>query len=164
MVTSNQHYLPPAPLGAPEDSVAWAEWYRKLREVAESGQQALDNLETTVSPELQNKLSKNTADILGSTITFSELGAFKVGSVTWNGATVTGTGLLFSQYGIVGALNGNPKFTLKNDGTAVFAGELSAASGSFVGNVSGGTIDIGGSDTSSFHVDSGGNIWLGSGT
>jgi hypothetical protein len=32
------------------------------------------------------------------------------------------------------------------------------------GAVTGGTIDIGGSDSSSFHVDSSGNMWLGAGT
>lgn len=135
MTTADQHYLPPAPLGAPLDSVAWAEWYRKLREVAESGQQSLDNLTNIVEPELQNKLNKNAADVLGGEITFSSLGAFKVGNVTWNGSTVTGTGLLFSQYGIVGALSGSPKFVLKADGSATFGGQLTAATGTFVGSL-----------------------------
>lgn len=34
----------------------------------------------------------------------------------------------------------------------------------FTGAINGGTIDIGGSDTSSFHVDADGRMWLGSGT
>ncbi len=34
----------------------------------------------------------------------------------------------------------------------------------FTGAISGGTIDIGGSDSSSFHVDADGKMWLGSGT
>ncbi len=34
----------------------------------------------------------------------------------------------------------------------------------FTGAISGGTIDIGGSDSSSFHVDASGNIWLGAST
>lgn len=33
----------------------------------------------------------------------------------------------------------------------------------FVGNISGGTIDIGGDDTTSFHVDAAGNAWIGAG-
>lgn len=199
---ADQHYLPPAPIGSPDGSFAWVEWYRKLREVAESGQTAYIQLTTVTDPALADKLNKNAADVLGGTITFNTLGAFKIGDVTWNGATITGTGLLFNQYGIVGAYSGSPKFVLKSDGTATFGGELSAATGTFSGSLSaatgtfagslsaatgtfsgslsaatgtftgtvsggsfsGGTIDIGGSDTSSFHVDSSGNIWSGAAT
>jgi hypothetical protein len=35
---------------------------------------------------------------------------------------------------------------------------------SLIGAIAGGTIDIGGSDSSSFHVDAAGNMWLGNGT
>jgi hypothetical protein len=38
---------------------------------------------------------------------------------------------MFTQNGIVGASGGSPKFVLKSDGTATFAGTLSAATGSF---------------------------------
>ena len=41
------------------------------------------------------------------------------------------------------------------------AGVLTATTGTFGGSLVGGTIDIGGNDASSFHVDSGGNIWAG---
>ena len=47
------------------------------------------------------------------------------------------------------------------------AGVLTATLGTFSGNLNGGTIDIGGSDgtpASSFHVDSGGNMWIGAST
>lgn len=51
------------------------------------------------------------------------------------------------------------------DGTNLnFTGDLSAAGGTFTGAISGGTIDIGGSDATSFHVDSAGNMWLGAST
>ena len=50
-----------------------------------------------------------------------------------------------------------------------FDGDISGASGTFTGdlsgaNISGGTIDIGGSDSTSFHVDTDGNMWLGAST
>ena len=50
-----------------------------------------------------------------------------------------------------------------------FTGDISGASGTFTGdlsgsNISGGTIDIGGSDSTSFHVDADGNMWLGAGS
>ena len=53
--------------------------------------------------------------------------------------------------------------------TGSFSGSISGASGTFTGdlsgsNISGGTIDIGGSDSTSFHVDTNGNMWLGSAT
>ncbi len=53
--------------------------------------------------------------------------------------------------------------------TGTFEGNISGASGTFTGdlsgsNISGGTIDIGGSDSTSFHVDTDGNMWLGAAT
>ena len=50
-----------------------------------------------------------------------------------------------------------------------FTGNISGASGTFTGdlsgsNISGGTIDIGGSDSTSFHVDTNGNMFLGAAT
>jgi hypothetical protein len=48
--------------------------------------------------------------------------------------------------------------------TGTFSGSLSAATGTFSGSITAGTIDIGGFDTSSFHVDTNGNMWLGGGT
>jgi len=61
------------------------------------------------------------------------------------------------------------QFAIDSSGNAYFAGDISAASGTFTGdlsgsNISGGTIDIGGADTTSFHVDSNGNMWLGAST
>src|SRR3972149_2081161 len=40
-------------------------------------------------------------------------------------------------------------------------GDLEASSGTFRGAISASTIDIGGADASSFHVDIDGNMWLG---
>jgi hypothetical protein len=41
------------------------------------------------------------------------------------------------------------------------AGALTATSATITAAITGGTIDIGGADTTSFHVDSSGNLWLG---
>ena len=71
-------------------------------------------------------------------------------------------------------LDSDGKFSLKDkltfDGTnlsinggGTFSGNLSAAGGTFSGELNGGTINIGGDDTSSFHVDSAGGMWLGAG-
>jgi hypothetical protein len=58
--------------------------------------------------------------------------------------------------------------------TGTFSGSISGASGTFTGNlsgstitsgaISGGTIDIGGADATSFHVDAAGQHWAGSAT
>ena len=44
------------------------------------------------------------------------------------------------------------------------AGSMAATTGTFSGTINGGTIDIGGSDSTSFHVDSSGNMWVGAST
>jgi hypothetical protein len=43
-----------------------------------------------------------------------------------------------------------------------FRGDITGASGAFSGSLTAGTIDIGGSDASSWHVDIDGNMWWGS--
>ena len=52
---------------------------------------------------------------------------------------------------------------LSINGGGTFSGNLSAAGGTFSGELNGGTINIGGDDTGSFHVDSAGGMWLGAG-
>lgn len=58
------------------------------------------------------------------------------------------------------------KLVIATDGSATFSGTLSGVDGTFTGTLSGGafsggTLDIGGDDATSFHVDSGGGIWSG---
>lgn len=131
---TTQHYLPPAPLNTPTGSLAWAEWYRLLRQTAESGQTAYITINDPTTG-LQSKLNSDAADTLNGTISFGTLGAFKVGTVTWNGTSATGTGVMFTQNGIVGASSGSVKFVIKSDGTATFGGALTAATGTFAGDV-----------------------------
>ena len=83
-------------------------------------------------------------------------GALKSGTITWSATTglVTGgTGFVINDKGIIGALAGATTVSILNDGTASFAGTLSAASGTL------GAITIG---TNAWHVDSSGNMWWGS--
>lgn len=91
-------------------------------------------------------------DITGASGTFS--GDLSAAGGTFSG-DLSGAGGTFS--GDLSAAGGT------------FSGDISAASGTFTGdlsgsNISGGTIDIGGSDSTSFHVDADGNMWLGAGS
>jgi hypothetical protein len=119
--------LPPPPTGYEYGEYPWLDWWQKVRDYTLSTY----TIANTASTGLASKLNKDAADVLNGTITFDTLGAFKVGTVTWDGTTATGTGVMFTQNGIVGASGGSPKFVLKSDGTATFAGTLSAATGSF---------------------------------
>jgi hypothetical protein len=138
--------LPPAPITSPSDSFSWAEWYRILRIVANLGQVAYITVNDTITPTLNSKLNKDANDVLNGTVSFGTLGAFKVGTATWNGTSGTGTGVLFTQNGIVGMNGGSPKFVLKVDGTATFGGDLTAATGTFAGTLSANSI-VGGTMT-----------------
>lgn len=137
--------LPPAPITSPSDSFSWAEWYRILRVVANLGQVAYITVNDTITPTLNSKLNKDANDVLNGTVSFGTSGAFKVGTATWNGTSGTGTGVLFTQNGIVGMNGGSPKFVLKVDGTATFGGDLTAATGTFAGSLSAATGTFAGS-------------------
>lgn len=119
--------LPPAPIRQEYGTYAWIDWWNKVRDYSQNTFYVADSAFTGLS----SKLNRDAADVLGGTITFNSLGAFKVGSVTWNGTSATGTGVMFTENGIVGANGGSIKFAIKSDGTATFGGQLTAAFGSF---------------------------------
>lgn len=75
------------------------------------------------------KLSKNSADILSGTISFSSAGGFKTGTVTVDGAgNATGSGVAITSKGIVGINASSPTFTLNAvSGSATFYGDISGA-------------------------------------
>lgn len=83
------------------------------------------------------------------------------------------TGLISGDSGYLGIATtaGNATYALwvSNDTPAnanfsvTHAGILTAVGANISGSFSAGTIDIGGSDDSSFHVDADGNMWLGAG-
>lgn len=73
-------------------------------------------------------------------------------------------------YGSGARNDANGLFYVKSDGSAAFKGDITGASGSFTGDISGAsgafvsTLDIGGADATSFHVDVNGNLWSGAAT
>jgi len=69
-------------------------------------------------------------------------GAFKTGDIAWNTATgviTGGTGFVINKLGIIGASAGATTVAILTDGTASFAGALSAATGTFSGSLTVGT-------------------------
>lgn len=110
-----------------------------------------------------NKLNKNSADILSAAITVENAGGFKAGTITWdaNGVVTAGTyGVAMTSGGIVGykSLGANlsaPSFSISSfDGSAIFAGELSAPSG----NIGGWNIDAAALSKNNIVIDSTGSI------
>lgn len=66
-------------------------------------------------------------------------------------------------------INSSGLFAYNNAGDIVTSissstGALTSTSATISGSISGGTIDIGGNDATSFHVDASGNMWLGAAT
>jgi len=96
---------------------------------------ALSNAATAQSTA-NAKLAKSGADILTGPINLNAANALTVGTPALD--SVSGhNGFYIGSTGIVGTKNGAATFTLDNNGNAVFAGSLTAASGTFVGNVTG---------------------------
>ena len=117
---------------------------------------------TSLQPgEAASDVNSNTTTISGGKIRTGEIEST---GFSWNGSTTystTGTRIDLDDGQIV-----SKKFRIDSSGNAYFAGDISGASGTFTGdlsgsNISGGTIDIGGFDSTSFHVDASGNMWLG---
>jgi len=119
---------------------------------------------TSLQPgEAASDVNSNTTTISGGKIRTGnvESTGFVRGSGTYS---TTGTRFDLDDGQIIAE-----QFRIDSSGNASFAGDISGASGTFTGdlsgaNISGGTIDIGGSDSTSFHVDSNGNMWLGAST
>jgi hypothetical protein len=97
-------------------------------------------------------LSVGTIILNGAVLSSNNYNGNFDGATGWS---MSGTNAIFNNVTVRGVLSGV---------TGTFAGSLSSASGTFAGNISGGTIDIGGADTTSFHVDAAGNMWLGNAT
>ena len=87
---------------------------------------------------------------------------YQIGGRYGADAVVIGTGALRSENYVANTTGwkidglGNVDF---NNGN--FRGDISGASGTFTGAVAASSIDIGGDDSTSFHVDSAGGIWSG---
>jgi hypothetical protein len=107
-------------------------------------------------------------DISADDITTGSLSADRISGGTISAETIILAGSTLSSLNYDGNFDGASGWSFQG-GTAVLndviiRGTLSGVDGTFSGNLSGGTIDIGGSDTSSFHVDDAGNMWLGAAT
>ena len=116
--------------------------------------------------EIAGELHVKNGSTIDGSLTMGTGGYIKSGATAYN----SGTGYWLEYNG------GTPRLFIGNsagnkmtwDGTnlnivggGTFSGALSAASGTFAGTVSGGAIDIGGADATSFHVDTTGQMWLG---
>lgn len=73
---------------------------------------------------LSNKLDKNASYVMGASSEFQTSGY------------AGGNGMMFSNNGIIARSGGVNKFVIASNGDATFSGSLSAASGSFAGNIS----------------------------
>lgn len=91
-----------------------------------------------------------------------EFTPYRIGGKQGGAAEVTGSGTIQSENFVPGGPgwrilgNGDVEFNAGN-----FRGDITGASGTFSGAIVGSTIDIGGNDTTSFHVDADGFMWMG---
>jgi len=91
---------------------------------------------------LADKLTAGTSYTLTGVVVPNDSGAIKSGSITWNpstGALTGGSGVAITEYGLVGAAAGVPKFTIDTLGNATFGGALNAATGTFAGDLTAAT-------------------------
>lgn len=145
--------LPPPPNPQAGSFYSWCialwQWTVKFGQNIRSSVTTLSSSTTT---SLAGKLNKASADTLQGTISIqaSTVAGIKTGTITWDSSGVLsgGTGVAITANGIVGASGGTAKFVIQADGTATFAGALSAPSGTIGG------FTIGASDLS---IASGGN-------
>ena len=110
--------------------------------------------------EFNNNVTMRGATIIDSGLTVNS-GNSVVFRVLTNGDVVSYGNLTVGDWATSGGAGINWD---KTTNILSIRGAITATSGSFSGNISASTIDIGGSDTSSFHVDIDGNMWLGNAT
>lgn len=90
---------------------------------------------------LTYKIDKNASYVMGASSEFKTSGFD------------SGNGMNFTNNGIIARKGGNNTFVISNDGTATFAGALSAASGSFAGDlVTGGNVECHGLSSVSVYL------------
>jgi hypothetical protein len=113
----------------------------------------IDDNGNVITDLINERINTSTKNILSDFDfgTTDYAGAVKAGDIAWdeNGENVTGSGVAIYRKGIVGASDGSVKFSIDaTTGDAVFAGTLTAASGT-LGAVSVGDL---------FSVDADGNV------
>jgi hypothetical protein len=156
--------------------------YVKVTAVDRAGNESAASASTSVNADLISELyvsSLSASDITTGTLAASFLAA---GTITSAAIIIGSGGTMESDNFVTGGAGSGWRFTdtlaelndvtirgVLDGATGSFAGSLTAATGTFTGTVSAGTftggqIDIGGSDTTSFHVNSSGQHWAGHGT
>lgn len=77
--------------------------------------------------QVSSKLSASSSYILTGAVTVQDTGGIKAGSIAWNSTTgeVTGgSGVVLTEYGLIGAKGGVPTFTITSAGDATFKGDV----------------------------------------
>lgn len=118
---------------------------------AASGKSAYDAVNSSTSG-LATKLSKASSEILNiATSGTTYVAGLRVGDITWDasGNRTSGKGLALTPNGIGGHNGTQMTFAVGADGNAVFAGSLSAATGTFSGSLSAATGTFSGTLTAS---------------
>ena len=94
----------------------------------------LDNI-TTAQTTADGKLSKSGTDIINSQLYMNTTRAMWYGAIDANG-NLAGDGLWMGKDGLVGQKSGITTFAIRNDGSAIFGGELTSnSSGTFGGSL-----------------------------
>lgn len=111
--------------------------YGTIGGIAADANSAASDASWAVS-QVSGKLSASTSYVLTGAVTVQDTGGIKAGSIAWNSTTgeVTGgSGVVLTEYGLIGAKNGVPTFTVTNAGDATFSGNVrTSGDGVFAGN------------------------------
>lgn len=105
----------------------------KAKQLADTAQWTANGAATDASNALSavsSKLSASSSYILTGAVTVQDTGGVKAGSVTWNsttGAVTGGSGVVLTEFGLIGAKNGVPTFTVTNAGDATFKGDINTS-------------------------------------
>lgn len=103
--------------------------YGTIGGIAADANSAASNASWAVS-QVSGKLSASTSYVLTGAVTVQDTGGIKAGSIAWNSTTgeVTGgNGVVLTEYGLIGAKNGVPTFTVTNAGDATFKGDINTS-------------------------------------
>jgi len=119
------------------EASATIQGYGTIGGIAADANSAASDASWAVS-QVSGKLSASTSYVLTGAVTVQDTGGVKAGSIAWNSTTgeVTGgSGVVLTEYGLIGAKNGVPTFTVTNAGDATFSGNVrTSGDGFFAGN------------------------------
>jgi hypothetical protein len=119
-----------ATVGAPAGTTVGGTEASVVASNAAAGKGAADAI-PGINTSLSDKLTKSGNDIISGSLVLQSSQALLVGNTT--------NGVYYGSGGLVGKKAGVTTFAIAADGTATFAGTLSAATGSFAGTLAAGT-------------------------